>query len=103
MRVKFYLFLTPFKRELEKSQDKILGADNVNGGFCYGCIPNGEIIIYRQEEVFKVFTHELLHNFGVDKYIWDFMYEATVHNSKQNEMYCEFLKSLNGPIKSRGC
>jgi hypothetical protein len=92
-----YLFLTPFKRELEKSQEKVLGARNSNGGFCYGCISNGEIIVYRQEEVFKVFSHELLHNFGLDVYIWDFIYQLRVENSKENKMYNKFLNNFNLP------
>lgn len=92
-----YLFLTPFKRELEKSQEKVLGALNANGGFCYGCVSNGEIVVYRQEEVFKVFSHELVHNFGVDGYIWDFMSQVRVENSKQNKMYHKFLNNFNLP------
>ena len=92
-----YLFLTPFKRELEKSQEKVLGASNSNGGFCYGCVSNGEIVVYRQEEVFKVFSHELVHNFGLDTYIWDFMSQVRVENSKQNKMYNKFLNNFNLP------
>ena len=92
-----YLFLTPFKRELEKSQEKVLGASNSNGGFCYGCVSNGEIVVNRQEEVFKVFSHELVHNFGLDTYIWDFMSQVRVENSKQNKMYNKFLNNFNLP------
>ncbi len=89
-----YLFLTPFKRELEKSKEKVLGPSNVNGGFCYGCISNGEIVVYRQEEVFKVFTHELIHNNGFDAYIWEFMSNVIVEKSKQNKMYNNFLNNF---------
>ena len=92
-----YLFLTPFKRELTKNQEKILGSLNVNGGFCYGCISNGEIVVYREEELFKVFTHELLHNFGLDLYIWDFMYKVKINNSKENKIYYNFLNNFNLP------
>lgn len=92
-----YLFLTPFKRELEKSQEKVLSASNSNGGFCYGCVSNGEIVVYRQEEVFKVFSHELVHNYGLDTYIWDFMSQVRVENSKQNKMYNKFLNNFNLP------
>ena len=92
-----YLFLTPFKRELEKSQEKVLGAYNINGGFCNGCVSNGEIVVYRQEEIFKVFSHELVHNFGLDTYIWDFMFQVKVENSKQNKMYYKFLNNFNLP------
>ena len=72
-----------------------MGASNSNGGFCYGCVSNGEIVVYRQEEVFKVFSHELVHNFGLDTYIWDFMSQVKVDNSKENKMYNKFLNNLN--------
>jgi hypothetical protein len=90
-----YLFLTPFKRELEKSQEKVLGASNANGGFCYGCVSNGDIVVYRQEEVFKVFSHELVHNFGVDGYIWQFMTQVKVKNTKEYLIYNKFLDYFN--------
>jgi hypothetical protein len=92
------IFFTPFKRELEKKQGDILGAKNVNGGFCYGCKSHGEIIVYRQEEFFKVFSHELIHNFGVDSYIWKFMSAVKVDNSTESKIYHKFLDnySLNG-------
>lgn len=90
-----YLFLTPFKRELEKSQEKVLGASNANGGFCYGCVSNGDIVVYRQEEVFKVFSHELVHNFGVDGYIWQFMTQVKVKNTKEYLIYNKFLDNFN--------
>ena len=90
-----YLFLTPFKRELEKSQEKVLGASNANGGFCYGCVSNGDIVVYRQEEVFKVFSHELVHNFGVDGYIWQFMTQVKVKNTKEYFIYNKFLDNFN--------
>ena len=89
-----YLFFTPFKRELAKNS-QILGATNVNGGFCYGCVPHGEIIIYRQEEAFKVFSHELIHNFGVDKYFWEFISNVKINNSKENKIYNKFLDNFN--------
>ena len=90
-----YLFLTPFKRELEKSREKVLGAFNANGGFCYGCVSNGEIVVYRQEEFFKVFSHELVHNYGVDTYIWDFMAQVKVKNTKEYLIYNKFLANFN--------
>jgi len=90
-----YLFLTPFKRELEKKQENILGSNNVNGGFCYGCVLNGNIIVYRQEEVFKVFTHELIHNYGLDEYIFKFMTKTRIKNTKEYFIYKKFLKNFN--------
>ncbi len=90
-----YLFFTPFKRKLEKKRENILGATNANGGFCYGCVSHGKIVVYREEEFFKVFSHELIHNFGVDKYIWDFMYSANIKNSKEFKLYNKFFNYFN--------
>ena len=61
-----YLFFTPFKKILPSRNTEILGAEHVNTGFSYQCSPNGEIIIYREEEWMKVFIHETFHAFGFD-------------------------------------
>tara|TARA_B100001769_G_C22109886_1_gene600143 strand:- start:2409 stop:3695 length:1287 start_codon:yes stop_codon:yes gene_type:complete len=62
------IFMTPFKKKIYKD-DIILGAKNVNSGFCYGCNSKAEIIIFRKEELFKVLTHELLHTYDVGIFI----------------------------------
>ena len=92
------IFMTPFRRELEKKQGDVLGSRNANGGFCYGCTGHGEIVVYRKEEYFKVFSHELIHNFGVDTHMWKFMTAAKIDNSKEQKLYNKFLDnySLNG-------
>ena len=61
------IFLTKLKKKMDFSNKKILDSDNVNTGFCYGCLKNNTIIIYREEEFLKVLIHELLHVFGIDK------------------------------------
>jgi len=102
-----YLFLTPFERKLENFDKKvnqnnennqgkiILGAKHCNGGFCYGCVNAGEIIIYRFEEWFKVFCHECAHNFGLDNYIWKFIEEVKRGNNDSNKLYHDFLNNFN--------
>ena len=92
------IYMTPFKRELEKTQCDVLSAKNANGGFCYGCKGRGEIVVYRKEEFFKVFSHELIHNFGVDSNIWKFMSAAKLDKSSELKLYNKFLNnySLNG-------
>ena len=60
-----YLYLTPFKKQLNKS-DTIIGVRNVNSGVTYSCKDNNEICIYRKEEFLKVFFHELIHSMGLD-------------------------------------
>ena len=89
-------FLTPFKRTLDLSKKTdILGANNANGGFCYGCNSHGNIIIYRTEEHFKVLCHELIHNYGVDSYIWDFINSIKLENSDSQDLYKNFIKNFN--------
>ena len=53
-----YLYLTPFEKFLPECSITVIGPDNVNSGIAYACPENGEIVIYRQEEWFKVFIHE---------------------------------------------
>jgi hypothetical protein len=60
-----YIYLTPFKKLLNKS-DTTIGVKNVNTGVTYSCIDNNEICIYRKEEFLKVFFHEAVHSMGID-------------------------------------
>jgi len=60
-------FLTPFQKKLNLNNNIILGAKNVNSGFTYPYLINGITIIYRKEEFFKVFIHESIHYYGIDK------------------------------------
>jgi hypothetical protein len=60
-----YIYLTSLKKELPREGETI-GYDNANTGFTRPCLTNSEIIIYREEEWFKVFIHESMHNFGLD-------------------------------------
>tara|TARA_Y100000389_G_scaffold95476_1_gene92166 strand:- start:4307 stop:5725 length:1419 start_codon:yes stop_codon:yes gene_type:complete len=88
-------FNTPFSRILNDSTNNVLGAKNVNGGFCFGCQNVGNIIIYRKEECFKVFTHELIHNMGIDQYFFDFMNLTKAKSSNEYKIYKSFIKNYN--------
>ena len=46
--------------------DKTFKPYHVNGGVSDVCQKNGQIIVYRREEWFKVFVHETMHNYGLD-------------------------------------
>lgn len=51
----------------EKNKDKkTLGPNNVNTGVTRSCSINGSIFLYRQEELIKVFIHELIHAKCID-------------------------------------
>ena len=64
-KLTIYIYLTPFKKVLNKS-DTVIGVKNVNSGVTYSCIDNNEICIYRKEEFLKVLFHELIHSMGLD-------------------------------------
>ncbi len=65
-----YFYMTPFKKERPlqnaSGDDAVLSAIHVNTGLTRNCEPDGEIVVYRTEEWFKVFIHESMHNFNMD-------------------------------------
>lgn len=93
--INIYIFLTPFKRKIERTNYENLGEKNANGGFCYGCQNKGNVIIFREEEFMKVLTHELLHTFGIDKYIWKFKGITNKQTSKEYKLYKKFIGNFN--------
>lgn len=81
-------FLTPFLKKLNITNTKnkeILGVNNVNSGFAYVCLTSGSIFIYRKEDFFKVFVHESLHSYGIDRALVNNL------NENKNENYNKFL------------
>ena len=46
--------------------EKVFKPLHVNGGVSDVCQTNGQIVVYRKEEWFKVFMHETMHNYGMD-------------------------------------
>ena len=61
-----YIYLTPFKKRLPENKSEVIGPINANTGYTYRCEKKNEIVIYRQEEWFKVLLHETMHAFGND-------------------------------------
>jgi|TARA_B110000967_G_C18801679_1_gene518813 hypothetical protein len=61
-----YVYFTPFKKELPDNQLTTLDAEHVNTAYTTHCRLNNEIVLYREEEWFKVFVHETFHSFGLD-------------------------------------
>lgn len=55
------LIPTKLKKSLPEASGKILNSDNVNTALTYPCKKNGEILLYRYEEWFKVLIHESMH------------------------------------------
>jgi hypothetical protein len=64
--ITFYLYFTRLSKLLPETNVHILDPNHVNTAFTYTCPTNSEIVIFRQEEWFKVFMHETFHNFALD-------------------------------------
>ena len=64
--LKLHVFFTPFIKTLPDNIEHIIGAKHVNSGVTNACKMDGEIVVYREEEWFKVFIHETMHAFGFD-------------------------------------
>ena len=94
-----YVYLTPFQKVLPDNQLITISTEHVNTAYTTHCKMNNEIVIYRQEEWFKVFVHETFHSFGLD-----FANMANTHTINKEmkrlfnvntdfllfESYCEF-------------
>ena len=62
-----FLYLTPFKKTLPASRVDIISQKHANTAFTYTCpSTTSEIVIFREEEWFKVFIHETFHNLSLD-------------------------------------
>ena len=64
--LKTYIYLTPLKKYLPDSQFTVLSSLHANTGITTSCARDGEICLFREEEVFKVFIHETFHALGLD-------------------------------------
>jgi len=61
-----YLYLTKTLKVLPKNNIKILDKNNCNSGVSISCSVNGEVLVFREEEWFKVLIHELFHCLCLD-------------------------------------
>jgi hypothetical protein len=61
-----YVYLTPFKKQLPENKSESIGPVHANTGYTYRCEKENEIVIYREEEWFKVVLHVTMHAFGND-------------------------------------
>jgi hypothetical protein len=112
--MKIDIYFTPFKRKLPRKLSDILEPINVNGGFSTsGCRNSTTITIYREEDWYKVFVHELFHNLNLDfaimnidkwREILERKFEKINHiqsEFKIYETYCEtWARILNVAINS---
>jgi len=59
------IYLTSFKKKMPRFGEAFTSS-HVNSALTYICNKHGEIIIYREEEWFKVLLHECIHSYCLD-------------------------------------
>ena len=90
--IQITIFMTSFAKQFILNSNIILGAKNINSGLTYPCLKMGEIYIYRKQEFFKVFIHEALHSYNVDKLLHN--------NYNSNSYYQTLIGTFNININS---
>jgi len=80
-----YIYLTPFEKKIPTAKGDSIGPENANTGYTFRCEKQNEIVIYRQEEWFKVLMHETMHAFGAD---------FDTHSKTNDDEYLKTLFSL---------
>ena len=95
--VNIRLYYIPKNKYLPK-QNEIIESKHINSG--YYIINSVNIVIYRQEELYKVLTHELLHFFDVIPFSYELqsMYENIFTSVKNTINVNEGLVEVNALI-----
>ena len=97
-----YIYLTSLTKKIPINKDKVLDEFEINSAYTTSCPVNGNIIIFRKEEFFKVFIHETFHSFNLDFSSMDTVectkYMLRLFNVKSNvkayEAYAEFWAEI---------
>ena len=64
--IRLFMYLTPIKKNLPNNKLNILSQDSCNTAVTTACEKDGEILIFREEEWFKVLIHETFHLLCLD-------------------------------------
>ena len=65
-RMNIDIYLTRETKQMSGDPGEPLGALHANTAFTTTCLPETNVVIFRQEEWFKVFVHETFHSLGLD-------------------------------------
>ena len=89
-KINLFMFLTNEKKLIPPNKLSILDAENCNTAVTTACETNGDILIFREEEWFKVLIHETFHLLCLD------------FANMPNYIVSEFNKRIRGiiPVKS---
>lgn len=90
-----FIYLTPFKKEFPLQRGIMLDAINANTAFTQNCLEDGQtpttIVIFREEEWFKVLIHECFHALRLD-------FSMTPITNIQTELYKFFPLNQKGEL-----
>jgi hypothetical protein len=90
-----FIYFTPFKKEFPLQRGIILDSINANTGFTQNCLEDGQtpttIVIFREEEWFKVLIHECFHALRLD-------FSMTPIANIQTELYKLFPLNQEGNL-----
>ena len=60
-----YIYMTHFKKRFPDKKGEAFDTEHANTGMAYHCSRDNDIVVYREEEWFKVLIHESFHAFGL--------------------------------------
>jgi hypothetical protein len=109
--IKTFFFLTEFKKKLFWNKYETIGKHHVNSGLTsykitqdVTCCLDNHILIWRKEEMLKVYIHELIHYFKIDSKV-NFSIDfnsifclASEVNILPNEAYTDFIAIILNSI-----
>ena len=90
-----YIYMTDFKKRFPITKGQPLDAIHANTGMSYHCAQNNDVIVYREEEWFKVLIHELFHAFGLSFIESDM--KAEVHAGMQRAL--QHTYAISHPVR----
>ena len=100
--LKIHCCLTNFKKYLPSDMLDVLDVEHINSAVTTSCTTSGSLVIFREEEWFKVLIHELFHVMGID---FSSSYSDMYSNKLREELnvdstllvfetYCEFWATI---------
>lgn len=90
-----YIYMTEFKKRFPTKKGEAIDTEHANTGMSYHCSRNNDIVVYRNEEWFKVLIHESFHAFGLS-FIEDDMPKG-VDRAMQNMLQKTY--SISHPVR----
>lgn len=102
--LKINLLFSDLQKKFPRKQSEMLSSFHINTGVTWPCAKDGEIVIYREEEWYKVLIHEICHSLCFDfstlklndmmKNKIKHMFNVEHSEFSLTETYCEFWANI---------